>query len=363
MSMSATNVSVTDDVIREIGEQVSQILRRRLPKWGGIPFKRLLKWGGTPLDPKNGIMIYQAYCGISAPMDEFKFQDIREKAPNEAGVYVIKHKEKIVYVGRAGGNWLGPSTKGLRKRLLEHEGGGSNIKELEDCNPEELSVEIYPTGSAKAAKQLEAVKIRKFEPEWNKRNEKENRIRIFKDASTRIVGNVAGGIVSDVAMLALGGAAWEIRDAYRNPGTMSLMERCERLIRTICERLREILKDRSLREIGSETVLGMISALTSPLQMAYAAIEKVVDVLRRLCMEFVSGKIRTLSDLIAACLKAIFVITSAGIALLLEAKLTPLMAAVPGGDVLSAVIAAVVAGVMIVIGNHFIGDVVRALIL
>ena len=80
MSMSATNVSVTDDVIREIAEQVSQILRRRLPKWGGIPFKRLLKWGGTPLDPKNGIMIYQAYCGISAPMDEFKFQDIREKS-------------------------------------------------------------------------------------------------------------------------------------------------------------------------------------------------------------------------------------------------------------------------------------------
>jgi len=361
MSMSATNVSVTDDVIREIGEQVSQILRRRLPKWRGTPFKRLLKWGGTPLDPKNGIMIYQAYCGISAPMDEFQFQDIREKAPNEAGVYVIKHKEKIVYVGRAGGNWLGPSTKGLRKRLLEHEGGGSNIKELEDCNPEELSVEIYPTGSAEAAKQLEAGKIRKFEPEWNKRNEKENRVRIFKDASTRIVGNVAGGIVSDVAMLALGGAAWEIRDAYRNPGTMSLMGRCERLIRTICERLREILKDRSLREIGSETILGMISALTSPLEMAYAAIEKAVDVLRRLWMEFVSGKIRTLSDLIAACLKAIFVITSAGIALLLEAKLTPLMAVVPGGDVLSAVIAAVVSGVMIVIGNRFIGDVVRAL--
>ena len=78
-------------------------------------------------------------------------------------------------------------------------------------------------------------------------------------------------------------------------------------------------------------------------------------------MEFIDGKIKSLADLVAACLKALFVVASAGIALLLEAKLTPLMAAIPGGSVLAAIIAAVVAGVMIVIGNRCIDGIVRAL--
>ena len=350
--MTATSVSVTDDVVREIGEQVSLVLRRHFPKIGG-----------APLDLTNGIYLYQAHLGMSVPSAEVRLQHASESAPNEVGVYVIKHKEEVVYVGRAIEDRPDQSTKGLRKRVSEHaRGAGTSSEKLDDYrNDKDTTVEFHLTGSADAAKNLEAKLIDEHRPELNKRKEKADSNRIVKDASKRIAGNIIGGIVSDVAVLACGGAAWEIRDAYRNPDAMSLLERCKRLISAIWERIKTTLKGRLLREIGSEIFTGVVSALAAPLKMAYAAIEKIVSVLRRLWMEFVDGRIKSLADLVAACLKALFVAASAGIALLLEAKLTPLMAAIPGGGVLSAIIAAVVAGVMIVIGNRSIDGIVQTL--
>ena len=344
--MSATNVSVTDDVVREIGEQVSLVLRRYSPKLGG-----------TPLDLTNGIRLYQAHHGMSLPSDEMPLQGTSEIAPNEFGVYVIKHKGEVVYVGRAIGN------KGLHQRLQEHERGYSTSSQGLDeyRNDKDTTVQFHLTGSAAAAKNLEAELIHKYHPKVNKRDEKTDPTRIVNDASKRITANVTSGVISDIAVFACGGAAWEIRDAYRNPGIMSLLERCKRLLLAIWERIKTSLKSRLWREIGSEILTGLISVLTAPLKMATAAIEKIASVLRRLWMEFVDGKIKSLADLVAACLKALFVVASAGVALLLEAKLSPLMAAIPGGDVLAAVIAAVVAGVMIVIGNRCIDGIVRAL--
>lgn len=351
--MSATSVSVTDDVVREIGEQVSLVLRRYSPKLGG-----------TPLDLTNGILLYQAHLGMSVSSAEMHLQDAPKGAPNEVGVYVIKHKGRAVYVGRAIEDRPSQSTKGLRKRLGEHaRGTKTSSKELDKYrNDEDTTVEFYPTGSADAAKNLEAKLIKENKGQLvNKRTENSDSTRIVKDASKRITANVTSGVISDVAVFAVGGAAWEIRDAYRNPDDASLLDRCKRLISAIWERIKTSLKDRSWREIGSEIFTGVVSLLTAPLKIAKAAISKIISALRRLWMEFIDGKIKSLADLVAACLKALFVVASAGIALLLEAKLTPLMAAIPGGSVLAAIIAAVVAGVMIVIGNRCIDGIVRAL--
>lgn len=353
--MTATSVSVTDDVVREIGEQVSLVLRRHFPKMEG-----------TSLDLANGIFLYQAHFGMSVPSAEVPLQHVQhapESAPNEVGVYVIKHKEEVVYVGRAIEDRPNQSIKGLRKRVSEHaRGAGTSSEKLDEYrNDPDTTVEFHTTGSADAAKNLEAELIDEHCPKLNTRKEKADSARIAMDASKRIAGNIIGGTVSDVAVFACGGVAWEIRDAYRNPDAMSLLERCKRLITAIWERIKTTLKGRSLREIGSEIVTGIASALAAPLKMATAAIEKIVSVLRRLWMDFVDGRIKSLADLFAACLKALFVAASAGVALLLEAELGPLMSTIPGGNVLAAVIAAVVAGVMIVIGNRSIDGIVRTL--
>ena len=350
--MSAASVSVTDDVVREIGEQVSFVLRGHFPKLGG-----------TPLDLKNGILLYQAHLGISVSSDEMRLQDASERAPNEIGVYVIKHKGKVVYVGRAIEDRPSQSTKGLRKRLGEHARGAktSNQGLNKYRNDKDTTVEFYLTGSDAAAKNLEAELINKHDPLENKRKEKTDSSGVVKDASKRITGNIIGGIASDAAVFACGGAAWEIRDAYRNPDTMPLLARCRRLISEIWERIKISLKDRSLRELGSEILTGLVSALAAPLKRATAAIGEFVSVICRLWMEFVDGKIKSLADLIAACLKALVVAASASVALLLKAELSPLMTLIPGGDVFAAVIAAVVAGVMIVIGNRSIDGILRTL--
>lgn len=406
--MASTNVSVADDVTREIGEQVSRVIRDRLPSWGN-----------TSLDLTTGVDLYRSHIGTFSDLRDIRRNKDGSKNKNDnkvsGGSFEILDRDARRKEGREAyttDELAELYNKNSEDPLFKRH---PKLKEFAKTDHTQTDlVEVRPGGRITTSQHklyeniddgIEAfmkdrnndcfvVPYDKYDDYMNKLNEKIKKggddakrakhikrglersaisheqahhairfstIQLTKDASKRITANVVTGVVSDVAVFACGGAMWEIRDAYQNPDTESLLDRCKRLILAIWQRLRDAVKDRSWREIGTEIIAGVVSMLTAPLKMARAAISRIIDILRRLWMDFVSGKIKTLADLIAACLKAIFVIASAGVALLLEAKLTPLMAAIPGGDVLAAVIAAVVAGVMIVIGNRFIDDVVRAL--
>ena len=406
--MSATSVSVTDDVVREIGEQVSQTLRERLPKWGE-----------TPLDLQRGIELYSNRAGTfrdlrgvrrnkdgsknqnDSDVSGKSFEELDKGTRREEGKEVYTTDELARLAKEDPDNPLFQRHPGLRELaktnheqtdLVEIQRGGKVVtyqhklykdpdagvaafmKDAEndkfvvphdqiDEYKEALDKIIEKRGDeAKRARRIRK-NLEESKVSFNDAHHAYSFItkKTIHDASKRITTNVTSGVISDVAVFAVGGAAWEIGDAYRNPDDVSLLERCKRLISAIWERIKTSLKDRSLREIGSEIFNSLVSVLTAPLKMATAAISKIVSVLRRLWMEFVDGRIKSLADLVAACLKALFVAASAGIALLLEAKLTPLMAAIPGGSVLSAIIAAVVAGVMIVIGNRSIDGIVQTL--
>ena len=360
--MTADSVSVTDDVIREIGEQVSLALRRKMPRWGGTAF-----------DVARGIEMYRGHCGISISSSEMRLQDAKQNpqeggAPNSPGVYVLKKDGEPVYVGRAIEDRPGQATKGLRKRLLEHAGGKSTSSENIRNHREELTVEIFPTGSTDAAKTLEARKLKelgthKDDGGWNKRKEKV--VSLVPDATARAVGTIGAigtGVISDLAVFAVGGAAMEIREAYRYPDDMPLLDRCVRLVRAIWERLLVSLKDRSLREVGTEVLTALVSVVTALLGKVVSAVERIVDVLRRLWMDFVDGRLKTLADVVAAALKAVFVVASVGVATALESEFEALFGAVPvAGEILPALCVAVVAGVMIVVGNRAIDHIVRSL--
>ena len=142
---------------------------------------------------------------------------------------------------------------------------------------------------------------------------------------------------------------------------MPLLERCKRLIWAIWEKIRMSFKDRFKREIGSEIITGLVTALVAPVKRARNAIKKVADTLRRLWMDFVNGKIKTLADVVSAALMAVFAVASVGIAIVLEEWLSSMMKAIPGGDILAAIIAAAVAGVLIVVANRSIVAVVQTL--
>ena len=344
------HVSVTDEAVREIAEQVSQAMRRRLPRLGGTTF-----------DIVRGVEMYRGHLGISVPSLEMSLQDAAQRpsdgggAPNDVGVYVLKFDGRPVYVGQA---------INLRKRLQEHYGARKSSEIIGD-NREKLTVELHLAGSSDAAQSLEAKKIDEFKTNiddggWNKRIERP--LSVMPDAGRRISGNIAMGVISDLALFSVGGAALEVRDAWRNPGEMSLADRCVRLVRAIWNRFLASVKERSLRELGAEAITAVAAVLTAPLKMAATAVERIVATLRRLWMDFVAGKLKTLEDVVSAGLKAVFAVASAGVALAVESQLAPLFAAAgPVGDILAALCAAVAAGVMIVIGNRSIDHIVRSL--
>ena len=357
--MTVTHVSVTDEVIREIAEQVSNSMRKRVPRWGGTAF-----------DIAQGVEMYRGHLGISIPSSEMSLRDAARLspadggAPHDVGVYVLKREGKPVYVGRATEDRPSQATKGLRKRLQEHARGADTSGDEIRAHREELTVEFYSTGSAEAAKSLEARKINDLQTDkdnggWNKRVERP--LSFPPDTVRRTASNIGVGVMSDLALFSVGGAAMEIRDAWRNPEEMSLLDRCARLVRAIWQRFLASVKDRSLREIGTEAITAVASIVTARLKMAAVAVEKIVDALRRLWMDFVAGKLKTLADVVSACLKAVFAAVSVAAAFSVESQLAPQFATFPFGDVLAALCAAVVAGVMIVLGNRGIDYIVRSM--
>ena len=130
------------------------------------------------------------------------------------------------------------------------------------------------------------------------------------DASKRAATSTASGVMSDMALFAVGGAAMEIREGWQNPDEMTILDRCERLIRAICHRLVSSLKDRSVQEIGSEALVAAVSLLTAPLRMAAAAAERIVEVLSRLWRDFVAGNLTTVADVVTGAFKTLVAVAS-----------------------------------------------------
>lgn len=395
--MTADSVSVTDDAIREIGEQVSLALRRKMPRWGGKGF-----------DVAAGISLYSTHLRAQGVYLDAHF-DINKNRYTKSGS--INQNPKLVEgqafeildvadcnargeeVERTANNH--PQTDASRvdakgrpvriqhARLAGYSGAyfkkfQNDIENDEFVVPSErfedvrrdLKKRVQKGGEDERDAQTILKGLRKGPASDDskrphralaKRQVREL-VNLSKASASRSAGAIATGVASDLAVFAVGGAAMEIREAYRHPDDMSLLDRCVRLVRAIWERLLVSLKDRSMREVGTETLTALASIVTALLGKVVLAVERIVDVLRRLWMDFVDGRLKTLADVVAAGLKAVFVVASVGVATALESEFEALFGAVPvAGEILPALCAAVVAGVMIVVGNRSIDYIVRSL--
>lgn len=102
------------------------------------------------------------------------FESVKDRAPNQIGVYIMKLKGKVMYVGRAIEDRPGQSTKRLRKRLQEHWRGAGNCKQVLYQYRDQLTVTLKVCQTVEEAKELEARLIRKYdtvENGWNLRYE------------------------------------------------------------------------------------------------------------------------------------------------------------------------------------------------
>lgn len=406
----AISPSVADEAIREIGQQVSQALLRFVPSGTGK----------FALDIPGAIGLYRTHLDTYESLGDARFnrdgsgsgneRQVRGKALEEFHVHDRKMAGERSYttdelaVMRDGGDpeydrlvKNHPQIAELARTNHEHTDVvtitsrgvvTAQVKNLEeassyfaefkkDYDNDQFIVPMDKYESVKADLEKRAGKggedgerarefLRKLEPasagRWETRNPRLAQAgKIAEDAATRAGRRIGVGMATDVALIAIGGVAWEIREAYRDPGAMTLMERVERLLRVVWSKIEAAIRDRTLRELGFEALSMGVSMLAAPLKMARAALSRILRIVQRLWMEFVAGKIKSLADVVSAILKAVYSVACIGVAIAVERSLSVVLGAVPGGEMLSAVLAAAVAGVVIVIGNRGVEAIVRGL--
>lgn len=102
------------------------------------------------------------------------FEFVKDRAPNQIGVYIMSFGGRVMYVGRAIEDRLGQSTRGLRKRLQEHWRGAANCKPELFRYKDKITVKLVACETVSEAKKLEGQLIRKYdtvEKGWNLRYE------------------------------------------------------------------------------------------------------------------------------------------------------------------------------------------------
>ena len=410
--MVAASISLTDEVIQEVGEQISLVVINRT-KFGRTKFGQA---GG--LDLMSGVAMYQSHMKTAGNLrsvrqtksgDEnkserqisgksFEILDVHDRRSSGEKAYTTdelaglpekerktlfqkhpgleeyaktNHPQTDVVELKLDGTFQKIQHKALKdptKYYKEFEKDSDNEKfvvpsDKYDEVKKDLDSRIEKGGEEgkKALKIKEGLEKGPITYDQTKRPRATHIKKLTEDAGNRVSENVRMGIVCDIAVFTFGGVVVEIREAYEKPHAMPLMERCRRLLLAILEKLRLSFKDHGLREIGSEIILGLTTALLTPIKRARGAIKKIVETLRKLWMDFVNGKIKSLGQLVSAVLMAIFAVASVGVALALEQWLSPMMAAIPGGDIIAAIIAAALAGVIIVVSNRSIKAVVQSL--
>ena len=102
------------------------------------------------------------------------FENVKDRAPNQVGVYIMNYNGRVMYVGRAIEDRPGQSPKGLRKRLQEHWRGAANCKPELHRHRNKITVQLKVCSTIEEAKRLEGQLIRKYdtvEKGWNLRYE------------------------------------------------------------------------------------------------------------------------------------------------------------------------------------------------
>ncbi|HYK74210.1 MAG TPA: hypothetical protein VEV44_13975 [Pseudoneobacillus sp.] len=102
------------------------------------------------------------------------FEQVKDQAPNQVGVYIMEYNGRVMYVGRAIEDRPNQSPKGLRKRLQEHWRGAANCKQELFLHRDYIWVTLKLCHSVEEARQLEARFIRQYDTVnngWNLRYE------------------------------------------------------------------------------------------------------------------------------------------------------------------------------------------------
>jgi Uncharacterized membrane protein len=182
-----------------------------------------------------------------------------------------------------------------------------------------------------------------------------------KDFGKRTIERSGKLIMSELAMLCVGGAIWEIRDEIRCPRQTPIEIRVERLAVTIGNRLSTSLGLSLKKETALEIVNLVAGAFVNIFKSAKDFISFLGVKFREMwdhIYNYLTGKITSFHKLILAILKSVAAVGLAGLALALEEQLT--LWGIP--PILSGIFSASVAAVGIVLASRGLEAIVFGLV-
>ncbi len=176
-------------------------------------------------------------------------------------------------------------------------------------------------------------------------------VETAKDFAERTSERAKGLMISELALISVGGAVWEVRDEIRNPGLVSIANRMERLVLTIWNKLSNSVGCVFKKEFALEIVSLVAGALANVFKSAKDFIsllgKKISEVWDAL-YNYLTGKITSFQDLVLTILKSVATVSLAGLAILLEQQLVAL--GLPA--ILAGIVSASAAAVAIVLANR-----------
>ena len=171
------------------------------------------------------------------------------------------------------------------------------------------------------------------------------------DAAERVGKRAGVAILEEIAVMTIGGAIWELRDAYNNPESIDIESRIKRFFLSIINKMKESSVFKCGREVALEVVtvlLGLLSNACSSISSLLNTIGKGIKQVFNSIYEYVTGQIKSFSELVSIILKSIATIGIGSLAVLLERKLELL--GLP--SLISGLISAAIAGIAIIFASR-----------
>lgn len=172
-----------------------------------------------------------------------------------------------------------------------------------------------------------------------------------KDAAARAGSRIGTGLLSEAGALVIGGAIWELRDAWRAPDAISIYDRIKRFVFNVLQKIKESSIVRCGKEITLEVIqiiLGVLGSLCGSLKAFLKLLGKSLSQVWDSIYNYVTGKIASFSALISIIVKTVAAVGIGSLAVALEAKLS--MLGIP--HIIGGLLAAALAGIAIVFVNR-----------
>lgn len=227
--------------------------------------------------------------------------------------------------------------------------------ERHKTNLERYAQSHNPELSAKARAALQ-----KLRPSTTTRAQTENGAayryvvrQIVTDAACRAGERTLKGLLAEVGMLVVGGAVWELREAAKNPHSLSIGQHFERFWGVIWGKLISSAVVRVGKEFGLEALKLLMGALRSIFKSAgvlLSAIGQGLNTVWESVYGYLTGKISSFSQLVSIILKSLTTVGIGTLAYMLEQQLTAL--GIP--NILGGLLATALAAVAIVFANRTI---------